>query len=148
MSGSIAPGFANLTRKSRALSSPSLSCATTTASPSGVQETTSVSSAVSVSRTGAAEPSVGAANTSAAGPSRDQLHATHLPSGETSGACRIGTESRASRWRSVVTLSSEGGRGVDVDGLDGLVAGPPAVLGRRWEVERVARRDPEGPLLL
>jgi hypothetical protein len=53
-----------------------------------------------VRRMGGAEPSVGVANTSAAGPSRDQLHATHLPSGETCGPCRAGAESSASRWRS------------------------------------------------
>jgi hypothetical protein len=43
---------------------------------------------------------VGAANTSAAGPRRDQLHATHFPSGETHGPKSAGTESRASSLRS------------------------------------------------
>ena len=57
-----------------------------------------MSSGVSVSRTGATVPSVAAANTSAAGPSRDQLHATHRPSGETAGPESSGTESRASRY--------------------------------------------------
>src|ERR671929_1876716 len=148
MSGSIAPGSASLTRKRRTRSSPSLSWPTTTALLSGVHETTSASSSVRVSRSGADEPSVGAANTSAAGPSRDQLHATHLPFGETFGPCIAGTKSSVSRWRSAPTRELEGGRGVNVDGLDGRVAGPPAVLGRRGEVQRVARRDPEGALVL
>ena len=92
----ITPGSSSPTLKSRVRSSPSLSCPTTTARLSGVQDATSVSSAVSVRRMGSAEPSVGAANTSAAGPSRDQLHATQRPSGETCGPCSTGTESRAS----------------------------------------------------
>src|SRR5829696_1176791 len=147
----MTPGSSGPTRKSRTLSSPSLSCPTTTARLSGVHETTSVSSAVSVSRSGGEEPSVGAAKTSAAGPSRDQLHATQPPSGETCEPNRAGTESKASRrLRAFMARAPhlEGGRGVDVDGLDGLVVGPPAVLGGRGEVERVSGLDPEGAVVL
>ena len=39
-------------------------------------------------------------------------------------------------------------RGVDVDGLDGLFAGPPAMRGGRGEIERVPRRDLERPMIL
>src|ERR687894_2794946 len=39
-------------------------------------------------------------------------------------------------------------RGVYVDGLDGLLAGPPAMLGRRGEVERIAGLDPVRALVL
>src|SRR5918993_991772 len=42
----------------------------------------------------------------------------------------------------------ESRRGVDVDSLDGLLGSPPAVLGRRGEVERVPRPDLINALVL
>src|SRR5918994_2579538 len=71
------------------------------------------------------------------------------PSGETCGPKSAGMESRASsRLSWVKGLPLEGWRRIHVDGLDGFLFGPPAVRGGRWEVQRVARRHPERPLVL